>query len=126
MNLNNRIAIVTGANKGIGLECVNQLLEKGATVYGLCRSGCTTQHDNYHCLIADVRNHESLQTAFDKVLTAHGQIDILINNAGLGYFGFCEEISLDQWQEMFDTNVTGLFEKTRTWTYHQYFIHRRS
>jgi NAD(P)-dependent dehydrogenase (short-subunit alcohol dehydrogenase family) len=105
MNLNNRIAIVTGANKGIGLECVNQLLEKGATVYGLCRSGCTTQHDNYHCLIADVRNHESLQTAFDKVLTTHGKIDILINNAGLGYFGFCEEISLDQWQEMFDTNV---------------------
>jgi NADP-dependent 3-hydroxy acid dehydrogenase YdfG len=113
MNLYNRIAIVTGANKGIGLECVNQLLEKGATVYGLCRSGCTTQHDNYHCLVTDVRNHESLQTAFDKVLTAHGKIDILINNAGLGYFGFCEEISLDQWQEMFDTNVTGLFYATR-------------
>ena len=113
MNLNNRIAIVTGANKGIGLECVNQLLAKGATVYGLCRSGCTTQHDNYHCLIADVRNHESLQTAFAKVLTAHGKIDILINNAGLGYFGFCEEIGLDQWQEMFDTNVTGLFYATR-------------
>ena len=104
MNLNNRVAVVTGANKGIGLACVNQLLEKGAIVYGICRSGCNIQHPNYQCLIADVRNHESLQTAFETVLNTHPHIDILINNAGLGYFGFCEELSIEQWHEMFDTD----------------------
>ncbi|MEY4709197.1 MAG: hypothetical protein RLZZ512_259 [Bacteroidota bacterium] len=113
MNLENRIAVVTGANKGIGQECVNQLLAKGAIVYGFCRSGCSTNHTNYHCIKTDVRNLESISAAFKEVIDAHGKVDILINNAGLGYFGFCEELPIEQWQEMFDTNVTGLFYATR-------------
>ncbi len=49
----------------------------------------------------------------DTILSKHGAIDILINNAGLGYFGLCEELPLEQWHEMFNTNVTGLFYATR-------------
>lgn len=109
MELKNKIAVVTGANKGIGLECVNQLLENGAIVYGICRSGCSTNHENYTCLKADVGNLEQINAAFDTILEKHGSIDILINNAGLGYFGFCEEISIAQWQELFNTNVNGTF-----------------
>lgn len=113
MNLQNTIAIVTGANKGIGLETVNQLLAKGAIVYGICRSDCPVKNKNFICLKADVRNIESLRQAFEDIVSKHGKIDILINNAGLGYFGFCEELPIEQWQEMFDTNVTGLFYATR-------------
>jgi NAD(P)-dependent dehydrogenase (short-subunit alcohol dehydrogenase family) len=71
MNLENRIAVVTGANKGIGQECVNQLLAKGAIVYGFCRSGCSTTHTNYHCIKTDVRNLESLSAAFKAVSYTH-------------------------------------------------------
>ena len=85
----------------------------GVQTCALPISGCNIQHPNYQCLIADVRNHESLQTAFETVTNNHPHIDILINNAGLGYFGFCEELSIEQWHEMFDTNVTGLFYATR-------------
>lgn len=113
MNLENKIAIVTGANKGIGLECVNLMLSKGAIVYGLCRTGCSHSHPNYTCIQADVRNLETMTSAFSQVIEKHGKVDVLINNAGLGYFGACEEILIDQWQEMFDTNVTGLFYATR-------------
>ena len=113
MNLENKIAIVTGANKGIGYHCVQQLLEAGAIVYGLCRSGCTTSHENYTCLHADVQVYEELETAFKTILEKHGQVDVLINNAGLGYFGFCEEMPLEQWHQMMNTNVTGLFYATR-------------
>lgn len=113
MNLTNKIAVVTGANKGIGLHCVEQLLAEGAIVYGLCRSGCSTKHENYTCLNANVKDYTQLESAFNEILTKHGQVDVLINNAGLGYFGFCEEIPLEQWHEMFDTNVTGLFYATR-------------
>jgi NADP-dependent 3-hydroxy acid dehydrogenase YdfG len=113
MNLENKIAVVTGANKGIGYHCVQQLLDAGAIVYGLCRSGCSTKHDNYTCLQADVQVYEQLESAFHTILKKHGQVDVLINNAGLGYFGFCEEIPLEQWHQMFNTNVTGLFYATR-------------
>ena len=113
MNLENKIAVVTGANKGIGYHCVQQLLDAGAIVYGLCRSGCSTKHENYTCLHADVQVYEQLESAFNTILEKHGQVDVLINNAGLGYFGFCEEIPLEQWHQMFNTNVTGLFYATR-------------
>lgn len=113
MDLSNKIAVVTGANKGIGHECVQQLLQKGAKVIGICRSGCSHVHPNYQCMMADVRNWESLEAVFQKILSQHNTIDILINNAGLGYFGQCEDLPLEQWHEMFDTNVTGLFYATR-------------
>lgn len=113
MDLSNKIAVVTGANKGIGHECVQQLLQKGAKVIGICRSGCSQTHPNYQCMMADVRNWESLEAVFQKILSQHNTIDILINNAGLGYFGHCEDLPLEQWHEMFDTNVTGLFYATR-------------
>jgi NAD(P)-dependent dehydrogenase (short-subunit alcohol dehydrogenase family) len=113
MNLENKIAVVTGANKGIGYHCVQQLLEAGAIVYGLCRSGCSTSHENYTCLHADVQVYEELESAFKTILEKHTQVDVLINNAGLGYFGFCEEIPLEQWHQMMNTNVTGLFYATR-------------
>ena len=109
MDLKNKVAVVTGANKGIGLHCVTQLLAEGAKVYGICRSGCSTQHENYRCIHGDVSNFSSIEAAFTEILKEHNQIDILINNASLGYFGYCEELPLEQWHEMFNTNVSGLF-----------------
>jgi NAD(P)-dependent dehydrogenase (short-subunit alcohol dehydrogenase family) len=68
MNLENKIAVVTGANKGIGYHCVQQLLAEGAIVYGLCRSGCETKHENYTCLHADVQEFSQLEEAFARIL----------------------------------------------------------
>ena len=109
MNLTNKVAVVTGANKGIGLNCVEQLLAEGAIVYGICRSGCTTKHANYTCLMADVQQFDLLEKSLNSIIEKHGAIDILINNAGLGYFGYCEDLSLDQWHTMFNTNVSAIF-----------------
>ena len=109
MNLEGKIAIVTGSNKGIGEECVKQLIEAGAIVHGICRSGCSFSHENYTCHHGDVRDYEGMKTIFDKVTKSHLTIDILINNAGLGYFSYCEDLEIEKWQELFDTNVNGVF-----------------
>lgn len=109
MDLKGKVAVVTGSNKGIGLSCVQQLLENGAIVFGLCRSSCETQHQNFRCLQVDVRNYESMKSAFQEILSSHAAIDILINNAGLGYFAQCEDLEIEKWKELFDTNVSGVF-----------------
>ncbi|MBL7812098.1 MAG: SDR family oxidoreductase [Bacteroidetes bacterium] len=113
MDLQGKIAVVTGANKGIGAECVLQLLEKGAVVHGFCRSGCSVEHENFTCHTVDVRHEDQVAAAMQQILEKHGQVDILINNAGLGYFSNCEDLSLEQWHTLFDTNVNGLFYCTR-------------
>lgn len=113
MELTQKVAVVTGANKGIGLACVEMLLEKGVVVYGICRSGHGLKHRNYHVLNADVGNPDQVNAAMDEILARQQGVDILINNAGLGYFAICEDLDPAKWQEMFATNVSGIFYFTR-------------
>lgn len=109
MQLQNSIAVITGVSKGIGYELCHQLLEKGCIVYGLGRNNTITK-PNFTFINCDVRNHQEVVNAFNHILNKHNnRIDILVNNAGLGYFGYTEEMPLEQWDEMFATNVNGLF-----------------
>ncbi|MFM6983325.1 MAG: SDR family oxidoreductase [Chitinophagaceae bacterium] len=114
MDLNNKIAVVTGVSKGIGEALCRQLLEEGAIVYGLGRNNFDTDHHNYHFISTDVRDISSVEAAFQTILSGTQQnIHILINNAGLGYFGNVEDLPLEQWDTMMQTNVNGMFYCTR-------------
>lgn len=109
MNLTDKYAVVTGVSKGIGLALCNQLLDKGAKVFGLGRTNHIT-HSNYTFIICDVRNMQEVEQAFSSIFKAtNNQIHILVNNAGLGYFGFLEETDPELWHQMFDTNIHGMF-----------------
>ncbi len=113
MELKNKIAVVTGVSKGIGLELVKKLLEEGAKVYGLGRNN-SLQHPNFFFIQTDVRNIGEVNAAFDQILKENNhQVHVLVNNAGLGYFGYLEDMPVEQWHEMFDTNVNGIFYCTR-------------
>lgn len=113
MNLNQKIAVITGVSGGIGKELVLQLLQEGAIVYGLGRNN-TLQADNYHFIPTDVRELTQVDAAFDRIAAENNSpVSILINNAGLGYFGFLEDMPVEQWHQMYDTNVNGIFYCTR-------------
>lgn len=107
MELTNKIAVVTGVSKGIGYHTTLALLNKGTRVFGLGRNN-TIEHANYTFINCDVRNRQSVQQAFDTIYQhTNNTIHILLNNAGLGYFGLLEEMPLEQVTEMMETNVNG-------------------
>ncbi|MDZ4668271.1 MAG: SDR family oxidoreductase [bacterium] len=110
MNLTDKIAVVTGVSKGIGMALCKQLLEKGAAVYGLGRN-CPAEivHTNFHFMTCDVQNSASVQTAFSKIYLEVAEIHVMVNNAGLGYFGYLEDVTEEQWHTMFNTNIHGMF-----------------
>ncbi|MGA1464339.1 MAG: NAD-binding protein [Bacteroidetes bacterium] len=120
MNLSHKIAIVTGSTSGIGAAFAKDLINAGATVYGLGRNQDAQTKlqeqlgDAYHPVIADIRDRQSLDAWVTATFTDQHAPDILINNAGLGIFGAIDEISPDDWEMMINTNINGIFYLTRT------------
>jgi NADP-dependent 3-hydroxy acid dehydrogenase YdfG len=114
MYLKDRIAVITGVSKGIGEALCRKLLAEGCLVYGLGRNNFDCVEPHYTFIRTDVRSVQEVEKAFETILALHDQsIDILINNAGLGYFGSVEDLPVDQWDTMMQTNVSGMFYCTR-------------
>ena len=119
MHLQDKVAVVTGASRGLGRAFAEALAAKGAQVYGLARSEndladvADAIGDAFHPIECDVRDPDDVHRAFKTVKDAAGRCDVLVNNAGLGRFSAVEEYDDDAWDVMMDTNVTGLFFCTR-------------
>jgi NADP-dependent 3-hydroxy acid dehydrogenase YdfG len=110
MELTDKVAIVTGASKGIGLAIVKALLDKGVKVAGWSRTAPDLKHENFLFHATDVRDIDSVNGAYNATVKDLGEeIHILINNAGLGYATLIEEMPVEEWVQMFETNVNGLF-----------------
>lgn len=118
MNLQSKIAIVTGASSGIGAEFSKMLVENGAKVYGLARSSDKLKEirsrlgEAFIPVVMDITNYDPIEDWVDQ--TFKDQLpDILVNNAGLGYFAEVDDLSLKQWHTMMDVNLSGVFYLTR-------------
>jgi NADP-dependent 3-hydroxy acid dehydrogenase YdfG len=110
MQLSNKVAIVTGCSKGIGFETVKALLEKGVKVAGWSRTAPDLRDDNFRFYAADVRDIDSVNGAYNATVKDFGDtIHVLVNNAGLGFASLIEETPVEEWVQMFETNVNGLF-----------------
>lgn len=117
--LDNRVALVTGGNQGLGRAMATALAEAGARVAITSRNRQRAQTaaaevqsatgqpcQGYAC---DVVNPEQVTTLVNQVLADFGQIDILINNAGINIRGSIEALSLEDFRQVQDTNVTGVW-----------------
>lgn len=114
MHLDNKVAIVTGVSKGIGLSTVKMLLDKGCKVAAWGRTTADLEHENYHFYKTDIRKYEEVEASYKATVKDLGDdISILINNAGLGFEGGIETMEVDQWHQMFETNVDGIFYCSR-------------
>jgi NADP-dependent 3-hydroxy acid dehydrogenase YdfG len=105
----NEIVVITGVSKGIGLAAARLLCEKGYTVAGWGRNQPDFRDLNFHFFKCDVSDARQVASAVQQTRTRLGEnIYGLINNAGFGHFGKVEELALEKWHEMFNTNVHGL------------------
>nr|BCX01017.1 MAG: SDR family oxidoreductase [Bacteroidota bacterium] len=119
MELNGKVAWVTGASRGLGRAFSEALLERGARVAGMARSRSELEEmarrwgEHFLPVLGDVRRPEDVERAVEQIRARWGTIHVLINNAGLGRFGNVEELSLEDWQVQIETNLTGVFLCTR-------------
>ena len=114
-----RIALVTGAGSGVGKAAALALLAAGWRVALVGRRPEPLQEvatqsgaaaDRYLVAPADVSDEASVQAMFAKVVSHFGRLDLLFNNAGVNAPGIpLEELSLDQWKNVVDINLTGMF-----------------
>ena len=119
-----KVAVVTGGSRGIGLAIARTLVERGARVAITATSddslsaaagelGKVSANAAVMALRADVRSYEEVERAFSSVVHQFGGIDVVVNNAGVGAFSAVADMTIEEWRQIFDTNVSGVFHGCR-------------
>ena len=114
-----KTAFITGGSKGIGYAIADILVRNNwkVAITGRQPKAIEAALSSLNAIkkgsaigfVADVRNFEQQQTAVNKTVSAFGQLDALIANAGVGFFGSVETMDVKLWHETIDTNLTGVF-----------------
>jgi len=115
-----KTAWITGGSRGIGFGVAESLLAEG---YNVVISGRNPEHlhdaladlrnrfdaDAILGVVSDVRDFGSQQKVVEQTLEKFGSLDILVANAGIGHFANIEELTVEQWHQTIDVNLTGVF-----------------
>jgi 3-oxoacyl-[acyl-carrier protein] reductase len=119
MNFKDKVALVTGGSKGIGYAIAEALVQRGASVVITARNETELEAaaKNLNALNAgkavavtsDARDYASLERAVAQAVSSFGALDVLVANAGVGIFKPVHELSLEDWNAVIDTNLTGVF-----------------
>jgi NAD(P)-dependent dehydrogenase (short-subunit alcohol dehydrogenase family) len=109
-----KVWFITGCSTGFGHALAKELLENGYRVAVTARNVeqikdmVSEYSETAIALTLDVTNHNQIKAAVDAAIAHFGQIDVLVNNAGIGYFAAVEESEEDEVRKMFEINVFGL------------------
>ncbi len=112
MRLKNKVAVITGASKGIGAATAIRLHEEGATValLDLDESGKDLiLGDRAMFIQCDVSNGKTVEAAISKVVDAFGDVEILVNNAGIQHYGTVLTTSEEEWDDVLRINLKSAF-----------------
>ena len=124
IDLSGKVAVVTGASRGIGKECARTLAAAGALVilnYNKSAEKAEAAvgeicdlNGRAECFGADVSQPEEVQRLFEHVRKTHGRVDILVNNAGILRDKLLLSMELSDWDKVMDLNLKGVFLCTRS------------
>ena len=111
-----KVILLTGASSGIGYDTATRLAKQGHKVYGAARRIDKMQplkELGVTPIKMDVTDDASMIAGVNAVLEAEGRIDVLVNNAGYGYFGAIENVSMEEARKQLEVNVFGLARLTQ-------------
>ena len=116
--MKDKVAYITGGTKGIGFGIAQVLLKHGIKVAVSGRKQedaeeaariLSEDDTKVFGIASDVKNFEDEKTAVSEIVKKFGRLDYVIANAGLGIFKPVDELSLEEWNDMIDTNLNGVF-----------------
>lgn len=119
MSFNGKIALVTGASRGIGRAIAELLVERGARVIGTATSEKGAEAisaylgENGKGLMLNVVDPTSIDTVLANIRAEFGEVDILVNNAGITRDNLLMRMKDDEWQDIIDTNLTSVFRLSK-------------
>ena len=119
IDLSGKIALVTGASRGIGRAVAETLVSAGATVIGTAtseRGAAAIQEylgDNGFGLVLDVTDKDSVADLFSAIKEKVGDVNILVNNAGITRDNLLMRMKEDEWGDIIDTNLTSVFRTSK-------------
>jgi 3-oxoacyl-[acyl-carrier protein] reductase len=118
VSLEGRVAVVTGAGRGVGRAASLELARRGAHVALVARTESELQEVAHEIealgrrslvVVADVANESQVARMAERILAEFGTADILVNNAGIASRGSVESLTLEQWNRTLSINLTGVF-----------------
>ena len=122
-NLQRKVVLITGGTKGIGLGIAEKLASENMRVAITGRDPDETRTietdlkqkgaEDAMGLAFDVRNREEMEKGIQEIMERWGQIDVVIANAGIGQFEAIDKMTHQQWNDIIDTNLTGVFNTVK-------------
>ena len=115
LNLDGKIAVVTGAGRGIGARISAKLVEEGCSVYvtdvdaEAAKVSAAAIGAAAHAMRIDVTNSGDIQLRVEEIVERHGRIDILVNNAGILKTGSIVDSSIEDWDEVCRANLSSVY-----------------
>ncbi|EQC00235.1 3-oxoacyl-ACP reductase FabG [Photorhabdus temperata] len=119
MRLDGKIALITGASRGIGRATAELLAERGAYVIGTATSEKGAEAISAYLgekgkgFVLNVADPESIEQLMSAIRTEFGGIDVLVNNAGITCDNLVMRIKDDEWQDVIDTNLSSVFRMSK-------------
>ncbi|WP_299312038.1 oxidoreductase [uncultured Aquimarina sp.] len=118
--MKNRIWLITGISSGLGKALAESVIEKGDFVIGTFRQESQVKEfnkkhtKNVKAMLLDITNEKSVKNCVEEIIADYGKIDVLVNNAGIGFVGAVEETSLEEVRSVFESNFFGTLKMTQT------------
>jgi short-subunit dehydrogenase len=118
--MKNKTWLITGISSGLGKALSESVIENGDFVIGTFRQQSQVDEfnksntKNSQGVLLDITNEKDVEKGIEKIISEHGKIDVLVNNAGMGFVGAIEETSMKEVRNVFEPNFFGTLKLTQT------------